>query len=519
MSSSGKGDLYYVDADGDERKFNASNNELIISFKPSSGSTEFFASLKPTQDSGQKPPLTAELVEDLEGFAKVSLYKGTKEPEAFQSLSSNGVQVTTSIPAMIEIKKYGPLVRYFLPESFTLRLKDSATDRLAEAEASNTVFGLKILRRYDKIGQEVVERNRGFYTVSLPQAMNGVSPESNLFNTLREMNDQLDVKYAEPDEVAFNYLRVPPNDPNYANNQWGLNDTQYPDDDINATNAWNITQGYANVIIAVVDTGIRTDHQDLAGKIVDSAYYVGTSVGDSNGHGTWVSGAAGAATNNSLGIAGAGFHCRIMPVRISTGLSIVTSNAVAGINYVAGKAVTYNATGATGRRYVMNLSWSLPDSISLSTAIADAYGDNVVIVAAAGDSSSDIGPAPVYPASYSQVIAAGATMRGGNPLPPPPHKWGNSNHGTKVVMAPGANIKTTGIASQVDYQNRDGTSMSAAIVSGVAALVWSRDYLKNNLFDWSKTTVKDRIENTAYLDNPPPEGGKGCLNAHVAVNF
>lgn len=110
------------------------------------------------------------------------------------------------------------------------------------------------------------------------------------------------IEFAEPDFVAE--AIGAPNDP-YFTNQWGVTKIQAPQ-------AWDITTGDPSIRIAILDTGVDQDHEDLVGKIVANRNFTTSgTVDDRYGHGTHVAGIAAAATDNGVGIAGVGYDCTI----------------------------------------------------------------------------------------------------------------------------------------------------------------------------------------------------------------
>ncbi len=115
------------------------------------------------------------------------------------------------------------------------------------------------------------------------------------------------VEFAEPDYVAVAFFT--PNDPGYVN-QWALPKIQAPE-------AWDITQGSPDIRIAILDTGIDQDHEDLGAKIVANVNFTTSrTVDDRYGHGTHVAGIAAAITNNAKGVAGVSFSCSLMNVKV-----------------------------------------------------------------------------------------------------------------------------------------------------------------------------------------------------------
>jgi thermitase len=115
------------------------------------------------------------------------------------------------------------------------------------------------------------------------------------------------VLYAEPD-YEIKALGSPSD--TYFSYQWGL-------DKIQATEAWDTTQGDSSIMIAILDTGVDQNHADLASKIVANQNFTSSdTIDDEYGHGTHVAGIAAAVTNNSTGVAGVGYNCAIMNVKV-----------------------------------------------------------------------------------------------------------------------------------------------------------------------------------------------------------
>ncbi|MFO7892010.1 MAG: S8 family serine peptidase [bacterium] len=136
------------------------------------------------------------------------------------------------------------------------------------------------------------------------------------------------VEFSHPDFVTFNWTET--ND-TYFENQWNLSK-------INAAIAWNITTGSTSIKIAILDSGVESDHPDLDDNLV-MGYDV---VDDDNStdpygdlyHGTACAGIASAVTNNSIGIAGVGYFCKIMPIQFTHTASWAnSSNFASGINW------------------------------------------------------------------------------------------------------------------------------------------------------------------------------------------
>jgi subtilisin family serine protease len=433
--------------------------------------------------------------------------------------------------------------RYFLPDEFTVQFASGVGEKRAKKILSD--HGAKIL---------VQQRTPGYYTVSVPEG-------KGLFETIQDLADLEEVSFAEPSEVGLNDLLAPdvlhrerrftlaeeerseyydplelaeggtngadgaavavdlealPTDSHFPQ-LWGLRNEGQPvdgvtglaDADIDAPQAWNISQGSQNVIIAVIDTGADLDHPDLQGNILpqgnedwDFADPNDDEPWDGGSHGTHVCGTA-AAPRNGLGIVGVAPRCRIMPLRVNL-ISGMNQNRADAINYVAAQAQAH-----PDHRYVINCSWRMSgDHAGVRNAIQNGVAANVVVVFAAGNANRDIDTQPQYPAIYPEVIAVAATDQRDE------RAW-FSNYGTKVdVSAPGVNIYST--VPNDTYGFKDGTSMAAPHVAGLAGLIWSRNPgLTNAQVRQILETTCDNIDSR----NPGFVGqlGKGRINAHRAL--
>lgn len=255
---------------------------------------------------------------------------------------------------------------------------------------------------------------------------------------------------------------------------------------ISAPSAWEVTTGSASIKIAILDTGINQDHEDLKKKLDQNMNdFTGTGIEDYYGHGTHVAGIAAAETNNKVGIAGTGYNTSLMIVKVlDNSGSGYTSWVASGIRWAADNGAN-----------VINLSLgSSMRSYTLENAVNYAWNRKVVLVAAAGNSGSS---SKLYPAAYTNVISVAATNSNDN-------KASFSSFGKWVsVAAPGDNIYSTfpnhsfylgdhyGRTQNYDYGS--GTSMATPFVSGEAALVWAsgKCAVGNN------SCVRSRIQQTA----------------------
>ena len=305
---------------------------------------------------------------------------------------------------------------------------------------------------------------------------------------IRRLRADPDVEYAEP-----NYIRhalAVPND-QYFGYQWHYQA-------INLPQAWDISTGSDNVIVAVLDTGVRLSHPDLAGRLVAGYDFISalSNALDGDGidpnpddpgndprkinsifHGTHVAGTIGAASNNSIGVAGVTWATKIMPIRVIGAIGVFDSDLIQGIRFAAGLS---NTSGGVPPKRADIINMSLgggPFNQSLLDAISQVRAQGVIIVAAAGNTNiSD----PLYPASYAGVVSVSAV---GPSLQKAPY----SNYGRFVdVAAPGGDTSTDlngdgfidGVLSTISndlnqnyYSFLQGTSMASPHVAGVFALM------------------------------------------------
>ncbi|HKP10800.1 MAG TPA: S8 family peptidase [Blastocatellia bacterium] len=309
------------------------------------------------------------------------------------------------------------------------------------------------------------------------------------------------VEFAEP-----NYLwhaAAVPNDALF-NQQYALMNTGSfltgkPGADINATQAWDITTGSDDLVVAVIDTGVDLSHPDLApnawanprevpnnGVDDDGNGYVDDVHGwnylsnspkvyddpDDDWHGTHVTGAIGAAGNNEIGVAGVAWRVKLMVLKFLGTQSGSTADAVKAIDY----AIDQKRRGQNVR--VINASWAGEgESQSLKSAIINAGDNGILFVCAAGngpinDDGRDVDSSPVYPAAWSAdvpTIIAVASVNNTDSYAP------FSNYGLTRVQVAAPGVFTISTTPNDGYGYGQGTSMSSPLVTGVAALLFSHE--------------------------------------------
>lgn len=280
---------------------------------------------------------------------------------------------------------------------------------------------------------------------------------------------------------------VTPNDPYWDSGNQRL---------VRLPKAWDITKGSSKLTIAIVDTGVQLDHQDLEARLEPGWDFVNDDAvpDDDAGHGTGVAGVAAAITNNREGIAGTAWHARILPVK-------VLDDRGAGTMATVSQGITWAVDQGAD---VINLSLgSTEDSTLLRSAVAYAIERDVVVVAAAGNAGTTVRN---YPAAIPEVVAVSAVGTNG-------HFAYFSSHGDWVdLAAPGMFVYST--STEWGYQSYQGTSMAAPSVAGTALLVRSQHP------GWTASEVALRLQDTAQ--DRGRRGfdryyGHGLLDAYAAV--
>lgn len=233
----------------------------------------------------------------------------------------------------------------------------------------------------------------------------------------------------------------------YFTSQWGLKKINLPD-------AWDDTIGETSIVVGVLDMGIDTSHSEFKGRITnpyDVLTGKSTLIGES--HGTHVAGIIGAAMDEK-GVVGVAPNVSILPVNLFENSEVKVFNLINGIHYAVDKGAD-----------IINLSLYTPYySATIDAAIEYAYSKGVIVVGAVGNDGKAIS---AYPAANEHVIAVSATNKNDSIAT-------YSNHGNYVdIAAPGTDILSTDINGT--YVTMTGTSMATPIVSGVAALILSKN--------------------------------------------
>jgi subtilisin family serine protease len=399
--------------------------------------------------------------------------------------------------------RFRPNVTRDAIENLTSRLNDEVEDRI---EAGRWPRCHR--RRDNRSAEEVVAQYRALSEVEYAEANSEIKLDHEGAGKHVHANDELFYK------------------------QWGLfnhgQDGGKSGADISAMQAWAVTKGSDQVVVAVLDSGVDYTHPDLAGNIwtrpeiikqyededltegaIDDVhgFNVVEDNGDpmdDNGHGTHCAGIIGAEGGNEVGISGVNWTVKIMPLRFmdSDGAG-TTKDAIEAINYV----INRKRAGVNVR--VISASWgSTIKSRAMEDVIRKAGDEGILFVAAAGNDHSDNDAKPHYPASYdlNNVISVAALDR--NDELTSFSNWG----ATSVdVAAPGQQIVSTWLNH--GFEERQGTSMATPFVAGVAALILSTNTAIS--IDDLRTQLLTSVDAVPALRGKVATGGR--INAAKAV--
>ncbi len=307
------------------------------------------------------------------------------------------------------------------------------------------------------------------------------------------------VSYIEPDSEVYALGQSTP---------WGIDrvfgDEGYP------FPTWGSSRG-SGVGVAVLDTGIDVDHEDLEVVGGRRFYLRGLTLrnddqyNDVNGHGTHVAGTI-AARDNGIGVVGIAPDVSLYAVKV---LSDKGSGSISAI--VAGIEWVYNRSDIS----IINMSLgSSTYSATFENACNEAYNEGILIVSSAGNSGNDAGTGDTvgYPAKYASVIAVAASDSSDA------RAYFSSTGPDVELIAPGVNILSTVPDSKYE-DGWSGTSMASPHVAGVAALVWAADTGLSNVRVreiLSETAEDLRLDENSLL--PETHQGNGLVRADLAVD-
>lgn len=367
---------------------------------------------------------------------------------------------------------------------------------------------------------------------------------------VKDFSSESDVEFSEPvfigeaagkKELKLSFM---PNDEMFSK-QWYLNNegqiaptgrgNAKIGADINMINAWDIEKGSEDIIVAILDSGIKDDHPDLRSRMWinkeeipdngiddDDNGYIDDNKGwdfayddntptDGFGHGTNIASVIGCSTNNVIGFAGINQKSRLMNCK-----NLSSNNNGEYIWWAA--SVKYAVDNGA---QIINMSEGGSDfSKTLKTAIDYATAKNVLVCAAMMNKGDD---QDYYPASFKGVFAIGATDTDDNRCLR--FTWGGGSCWGKhiSVVAPGNKIYGLDYESITSYESMwSGTSQSTAIVSGIASLLLSQKPsrtsadIKEIIISTAKDQVGDSREDKPGWDK---YYGYGRVDAYSALTY
>lgn len=393
-----------------------------------------------------------------------------------------------------------------------------------------------------KINQKInAKRVRRFKRIKVEQIK--LPKDISVEEAIKFYENKKEVEYAEPNYRRT--LQATPNDTSF-NSLWGLHNTGQTggtaDADIDAPEAWDLSTGSNDVIVAVFDTGVDYTHPDLSpnmwtnpneipsdgldndGNIyVDDIYGINTAYSgyqpgnpmDIESHGTHVAGTIGAKGDNNSGITGVNWNVKIMAVntfKIENSSSVTyDSDILKGIDYVLDMKSKGVNIVATNNSYGGEGS----NSQSMYNAINNLKNSDILFIAAAGNNNKDNDTTPFYPSNYDNdnVISVAATNSSDNLA-----DFSNYGISSVDIAAPGSTVYST--VPNESYSYKSGTSMATPHVTGLAALIAAYhpeyDYLeiknailssgdaKGSLSGKTYTGARINAYNALTLDVAPP---------------
>lgn len=473
---------------GKELEFEAKSDQVLVKFKPEG---DVSATARAFQEDAVMTPVYDTALSGR--WAVFQLLSEAADLDAASEVLSERPDVEAMLPVMVDSDGNE---RYFLPGEVTVQFEAKVADD----------------KRYEIIGAlgaEVLEEHRtpGYFTLSLPEG-------KDIFEAIEELNQHDEVTFAEPSNVGFNDALYLPDDPAFSR-QWYLHNTGQTggtaDADVDAPCAWDLERGDPGVVIAVIDTGVDLDHEDLQANLVPQPTGEDWDFADPDlvpeagpewweDHGTHCAGIV-SAVDNPTGIVGIAPGCRILPIRIDLHGGKYQNRADA-INFVTSVAGRFD-------QLVMSCSWRTSGHVAaIANAIINADAAGILVCFAAGNADADTDVSPQYPGVYPECFSVAATDHDDI-------RASFSNYGSTVdVSAPGVSVYST--LPDDGYGNKSGTSMACPLVAGLAGLVWSRN---PNL---DHTEVRQIIQdNSDDIDalNPGYAGklGAGRVNACRAL--
>jgi subtilisin family serine protease len=338
------------------------------------------------------------------------------------------------------------------------------------------------------------------------------------------------------------YASTIPND-QFFFRQWGLHNNgsfalspAIEDADVDMIEAWDITTGSPNIIMAVIDTGIRMNHPEFSGRFFPNTSETANGLDDDNngfvddingwdfvnndnnptddqGHGTNVTGIAMANANNNIGYAGVDWNCKLLPLKVlDANNSGFNSNIIASLYYSINRNVDLISISIGSSGF----------STAYQNAVNQAYSQNIPIITCMMNFNNNTS---YYPAAFNNTIAVGSTNP--NDSRTVPFFWSStsgSNYGNHIdVVAPGNYIYGLSHTSNSGYETYwGGTSQATPLVTGIVSLMLSLnpnltvDQINIILRNTAEDQIGNPLEDTFGWDQ---YYGAGRVNAFNALSY
>ena len=320
-----------------------------------------------------------------------------------------------------------------------------------------------------------------------------------LEEAINNLNDSPDIELVEYDwrGTGSGYQSmIIPNDPGF-NNQWGLRNTGQningvtgtPGADINITPAWDLTVGNSNTIVSVLDTGIPLTAAEFSGRILPGYDFANNDNDptDDQGHGTNVTSIVAASGNNSLGVAGINWNCKIIPIKI-----LNANNSGYYSWWISGITMAVDSGAQVLSMSVGGSSFSQP----LLDAVNYALNSGSIVVACMMNENNEV---PYYPAGFDNVISVGALNNTDNRAVP--FCWGGGScFGNHIdFVAPGEMIIGLYFLNPTQMTYWCGTSQATPMVTGLISLMLGINPSLNltQIYNLIKLYAHDQIGNPA----------------------
>lgn len=408
---------------------------------------------------------------------------------------------------IVSAQKDGGSRKLYVEDELLVKFKSGTAS--AASRSVNAEIGANVLEEFPDLGWQ---------RVKLPADLS-------VSRAITDYEKFANIEEAQPN--FYYHLTVAPNDARYAE--------LYGMAKISAPAAWDLTTGSQATVVAIIDTGINYNHQDLAANMwtnagetagngvdddgngfVDDYYgydffYNDSDPLDQNGHGTHTGGTVGAVGNNSLGVVGVNWNVKLMAIKIYSpgGHDTTSAMLINAYNYVrlmknrgVNIRVTNNSYGGCGEACGYDQA---------TKNALDAMGDaGILNVFAAGNSGLNVETTPFYPASYtSPSILSIASSTSTDTR----SSFSNFGATSVDIAAPGSGILSTYNSSNTSYANLSGTSMASPHGAGAAALLAS--YNPNLSVASLKATLMNTVDALAQWNGVVKTGGR--LNVDRAL--